>query len=140
MEELFGQLRKIDDLLEQIATITSNQTTVLLQPSDEDEEQLTLIESMVEYKEELINQLQLVEKQFDEGYKQKRELLTNKECVIQFKECVAKILEKKQQIQEMEQNNLRIMQNRSSRGVKRMDILKAPQDVVAAYKKQQSKS
>lgn len=140
MESLFNELKEIEDILEQISTITANQTTVLLQTTNEElEEEMSLLETMVDYKEELINKLELVEKSFDMNYKKKREQAASKEYALKFKDCVAKILNKKQEIQDMEQNNVRIMQSRKSRKVEKVEIAKKPNEVAAAYRKQQIK-
>ena len=139
MEELFNQLKEIEDILEQISTITANQTTVLLQTTNETLGEIDILETMVGYKEELINQLETVEKSFDANYKEKREQVKSKEYVLEFKKRVANILDKKQQIQDMEQNNVRIMQSKVSRKIEKMEIAKKPNQVLAAYKKQQQR-
>ena len=139
MEELFGQLTKIEELLEHSSTITTNQTTVLLQSLDESEE-LELIETMVGYKDELIGELENVEKQFDKAYAENKAQVTSKAYIAQFKKRVAAILEKKQSIQEAEKNNVAIMRVRASKSKEQIKIPKAAEVVAAAYKKQQTKS
>lgn len=140
MKILFRQLDKIDELLEQISIITFNQTTVLMQPNTDEEEKMKLLETMVDYKEEIINELEKVEDQFNSEYTKKREqICSNKEVVVKFKERVQKILDKKQAIQEMEEKNVRTLCERSSVKLEPVKILKNPNEAVAAYKKQQTK-
>ena len=140
MENLFNELKEIEDILEQISTITANQTTILLQTTNEElEEAMNLLETMVDYKEELINKLELVEKRFDRNYKEKREQATSKEYALKFKNYVSKILNKKQEIQDMEQNNVRIMQSKKYKKIEKVEIAKKPNEVAAAYRKQQIK-
>ena len=139
MQSLFNQLKEIDDLLDQISTITSNQTTILIDSNTEESEKITLIENMVTYKDELIDKLQQVEILFDKNYKEKREQVTDKKYITQFKQCVSHILIKKQEIQELEQNNVRIMQSQASKSREQIKIQKGAKEVVSAYKKQQIK-
>lgn len=140
MEILFNQLDKIDELLEQISVMTFNQATVLIQPNTDEEEKMNLLETMVNYKEEIINELEKVEGQFNNEYSKKREqICSNKDVIVKFKERVQKILDKKQSIQEMEENNVRTLCERNSVKLEPVKISKNPNDAVAAYKKQQTK-
>lgn len=140
MNELFGQLKAIDEILEQITTITANQTTVLLQSTGENEDDdLSIIENMVSYKDELITKLVEIETLFDKSYKAKREQIKTSREIGEFKKCVASILEKKEKIQKLEKNNVTIMQTRAREIKKIIKIPKAAQEVAEAYKKQQIK-
>lgn len=140
MNELFEQLKAIDEILEQIATITANQMTVLLQSTSENEdEELSLLEGMVSYKDELITKLVEIEILFDNSYKEQREQVHTSGQIGEFKKCVANILEKKEKIQELEKNNVRIMQSKVKKSKQLIKLPKAAQEVTKAYKKHQVK-
>ena len=141
MEELFKILSRIYELLEQISAITTNQTTVLLQSSETIEEAngaLDLLEDMVNYKEEIMNQLTSEEERFDSAYSEYRGKITNPAYVQQFKEWVDRIMAKKKEIVEAEKNNVIIMQNVSKKSIERINIPKDAKEVTLAYKRQQT--
>ncbi|WP_054739608.1 hypothetical protein [Cellulosilyticum ruminicola] len=142
MDELIKMLEQIYGLLEQISTITVNQTTVLLQSNetiDEANDALEMLESMVSYKEEITDELVALEKHFDTSYDQYRGKITETAYVQLFKEWVGRIMAKKQEIVDAEKNNVMIMQTLTQRKVKRMEIPKAAKQVTDAYKRQQQK-
>ena len=141
MEELFKMLGDIYDLLEQINAITTNQTTVLLQSSTTIEEKnnaLDLLEDMVNYKEEFMNQLLSKEECFDNAYSKYKGKITDPTYVKMFKEWVERIMAKKQEIVEAEKNNVVVMQNISKKTIERVAIPKDAKEVTMAYKKQQT--
>lgn len=140
MNELFEQLGQINDILDQITNITTNQMTVLLQSISGDvDEGLNMLEGMVSYKDELISELIAIEALFDKGYKEKRDEVNTSNQVDKLKQYVKMILEKKERIKQLENNNMTIMQSKV-RENKKMQIKKVAQEVAAAYKKQQSQS
>lgn len=143
MELLLQRLETIFGFLEQIEGITMNQTTVLLQPREgtqEENEVLEVLESMVEYKEELTNQLLGEEAKFEEEYIPYKGKITEESLVKAFQDRVGKILEKKQAIIEVEKNNVMIMQALTRNQTKATNIPKQPNQVTEAYKKQQTKT
>lgn len=140
MKELFRQLMEIDCILEQIATITMNQMTVLLQSTQEGQDEvLGILEEMVSYKDELITNLVEVEALFDKRYAEQREQVHASKQIGEFKKCVSNILEKKEKIQELERNNVVVLQSKKQEREKGMKVPKGAQEVVKAYKKQQIK-
>lgn len=110
MEVLFEYLRQIYALLEQIYTITDNQATILLAPTEENDvyadenEALDIIAQMVDYKEELTVKLFEVEDIFQKEYNKCKQRLNNKEekIVLELKGLVAAVLECKKDIVEAE--------------------------------------
>lgn len=142
MDELIKMLGQIYELLEQVSTITTNQTTVLLQTNetlDEANDALDMLEGMINYKEELTNELVTKETDFDKAYSGYRGKITDPAYVKLFKEWVERIMAKKKEIVEAEQNNVVIMQTMTKKSVKRMDIPKDAKKVADAYKKNQVK-
>lgn len=143
MDELIRMLGCIYELLEQISTITTNQTTVLLQSNettDEASSALDMLESMITYKEEITNELVAQEETFDKAYSQYRGKITDPTYVQLFKEWVERIMVKKKEIVDAEQNNVVIMQTLAKKKVKQMDIPKAAREVANAYKRHQIKT
>lgn len=140
MKELFRQLMEIDSILEQIATITMNQMTVLLHSTWENQDaSLNILEEMVSYKDELITNLIEVEALFDKRYAEQRDQVHTSKQIGEFKKCVSNILEKKEKIQELERNNMMMLQTKRQERGKRIEVPKRAQEVVRAYKKQQIK-
>ena len=120
-----------------------NQTTVLLQPREsvqEENEILEVLEGMVEYKEELTNQLLDEESKFEEEYIPYKGKIIEESLVKTFQDRVGRILEKKQAIIEAEKNNVIIMQALTRNQTKATNIPKQPNQVTEAYKKQQIKT
>lgn len=140
MQELLAMLNEIYALLEQISTITTNQTTILLQSredADKDNDALDMIESMVGYKEDLITELTQKEQVFDKAYEPYKGKIKDAEYIKRFKEQVERIMSMKAAIVEAERNNVLVMQSFAKMKEKQMSIPKAPDAVAAAYKKQQ---
>lgn len=143
MDELLNRLDEIYKVLEQIHAITMNQTTVLLESSsslEEENEALDMIDSMVEYKDELINEVNAKEAIFEKSYEKYRGKIKDKVYVEAFKKHVGRILTIKQNIVDAERNNILVMQNIAKKREKPMDIKPSAGEAVAAYKKQQIKS
>ena len=130
-------LEGIYKVLEQIQGITVNQTTILLQTNylSEEAEGLEILESMVAYKEEMINEVSQKEELFNSAYTEFRGKITDKAWVKAFKSQVEKILEIKKKIVEVEQNNILIMQSIDQKNKKPLDIKKSMDVAVAAYQK-----
>lgn len=142
MEELMKRLEKIYEILEQISTITANQTTVILESNDYNEESegiLETLETMMSYKEKLIDSLVQEEEAFDTAYEPYRGMIKKKEDIQQFKQWVSRILTVKNIITETEQNNVVLLQKREKVRTDKMQIPKAAHTVVAAYQKYQVK-
>lgn len=143
MQELLTMLNEIYALLEQISTITTNQTTILLQSrknADEDNDALDMIESMVDYKENLITELTQKEQVFDKAYEPYKGQIKDEKYIKCFKEQVERIMTMKKGIVEAERNNVLVMQSFTKMKEKQMSIPKAPDAAAAAYKKQQIKT
>ena len=143
MDDLLRMLEQIYALLEQISTITTNQTTILLQSretTDEDNRVLDMIESMVGYKDELIVELTNREQIFDKAYEKYKGKVIDPHYVKLFKSWVERIMSMKAAIVEAERNNVLVMQSFAKMKEKQMSIPKAPDAVAAAYKKQQVKT
>ena len=138
MVELLKSLEAIQDLLQQIYSITANQTTILLEQGkslEEEEEALSMLEKMVDYKEELIGLVEKQELDFENLYAQYKSQITNADDIKLFKHHVANILTKKKEIKEAEQANVAIMQGRAHRRNKQVELPKNAQQVVQAYQR-----
>lgn len=143
MQNLLQMLEEIYKLLEQVSTITTNQTTILLQSREDTEkanEALDMIESMVDYKEELITELINKEQIFDKAYESFKGKINDHEYIKLFKSWVGRIMNMKTAIVEAERSNVLVMQSFAKMKEKQMSIPKAPDVVAAAYKKQQVKT
>ena len=143
MKILLSLLEEIYALLEQIHTITTNQTTILLQPKETNEEEniaIDLIDSMVEYKDEIIKLVTDKEKEFEDAYSPLRGKITQEDDVIMIKEAVNKVMNKKQDIVESEKDNMLIMQNLGKKKAKVTHISATANKVVTAYKKTTSEN
>lgn len=143
MQNLLQMLEEIYKLLEQVSTITTNQTTILLQSREDTEkanEALDMIESMVDYKEELITELANKEQIFDKAYESFKGKINDPEYIKLFKSWVERIMDMKTAIVEAERNNVLVMQSFAKMKEKQMSIPKAPDAVAAAYKKHQIKT
>lgn len=143
MEELVKQLEEIYTLLEQINSITTNQTTILLQTREsrqEVNEVLDMLEGMLNYKDELITLVEAKEQSFEGEYAKYKGRITNPRYINLFKEWVERILTTKQTIVEAEQNNVIIMKSLSKAHASKVSIPKKPNEVVAAYQKQKTKT
>ena len=143
MDELIKMLGQIYDLLDQVNSITINQTTVLLQSNetlDDENDALAMLEGMVAYKEEVTNDLIALEKVFDTTYSKYKDKMTDPAYIKLFKDWVERIMTKKKEIVDAEQNNVIIMQALSKRSARRMEIPKDARQVVDAYKKHQVKT
>lgn len=143
MNELFNLLAHIEELLTQIDSITQNQTTVLIGSRtslQEEDEAIDLMNQMVDYKDEIMSELEQIEKQFQEAYANQRRNLTNKAIVDELQNRVGGILKKKKLIMEHEQNNLIIMKQSIHARQEPLEIKPSAGTVANAYKKYQIKS
>ncbi len=142
MEVLLEELDSILGILEQIDAITTNQTTVLLDETSEkreQEEELKILEQMVEYKEELIKEVEQAEDRFNKLYQDFRSEINNEEYIHLFKEKVNQILKMKNMIMKNEETNVMIMQSRASQSRQVMSIPKSPKRVADLYKNSETK-
>lgn len=142
MEVLLEELDSILEILEQIDAITTNQTTVLLDETSEkreQEEELKILEQMVEYKEELIKEVEQAEDRFNKLYQDFRSKINDEEYIRLFKEKVNQILKMKNMIMKDEETNVMIMQSRASQSRQVMSIPKSPKRVVDLYKNTEAK-
>ena len=143
MKNVFEALRKIQELLNQINNITVNQATILLEHltySNEDEQCINMIQEMVNYKDEVITELERVEQQFQQIYAAEKEELINNGQIKNVKKCVEEILNLKEDIVQREKENMRIMLMKSQKAEKVTKLPISHEQVIAAYKKQQSKT
>ncbi|WP_069998860.1 hypothetical protein [Cellulosilyticum sp. I15G10I2] len=143
MEELVGYLSQIQALLEQVYTITDNQTTILLAPMDTKEEEsnaLDMIAQMADYKDELTEELNKLELAFQQKYDELKEVVKYEADLHELKRLVAAILEAKQAIIEHEQSNLLLLQTHSKKKLERVQLPQNPKEAANAYKKQQGKT
>lgn len=133
MEELFERLNRIVEYLNQIYTITQNQTTILLDKGQTGEG-IDLIEEMASYKNELTSQLEKEEQGFQEVYNQYKTTIEEVEVQKLLKQTVSHILTLKDKVIELEQKNVLIMQDLLKRLTEKVEIPKNPQFVANAYK------
>ena len=141
MNTILTYLSRIESLLEQIETMTQNQTTILLHQLDsKEDEALNIIEEIVGYKDKAIQELTEVEALFQESYKKNREALLQSAQIKEIKERVAHILEAKERITKHEQNNLRLLTSKIGKRPEKVEIKPNAQCVANAYKKNQGKS
>ena len=138
MNTILTYLNQIESLLEQIENMTQNQTTILLhQLGSEEGKALNVIEEIVGYKDEVIQELTQVEVLFQESYQKHREALIQSTLIKEVKERVARILETKERITRQEQNNLRLLTSKISSRPEKVEIKPSAQCVANAYKKNQ---
>lgn len=143
MDELLNYLHKIQDLLNQISTITDNQTTILLNPIDKTEQEtksLDMLEEMADYKDEYTKELIACEELFQNLYNQEKDTIKDSKDIVKLKEMVTRILEIKQEIVEHEQSNLLLLQSHSKKKAERLHIPQSAKEVAKAYKKHQIKN
>lgn len=144
MQSLFDCLNKIQELLQQIHDITENQTTILTSSIQADEEvvddTLSMIEEMVDYKDELINLLTEAERTFQGIYNDHREEIIQSKQMKLVKSEVEKVLKLKDEITKKEQKNVLLLQGQSRKRIERVKVTPNKNQVVAAYRKQQNKS
>lgn len=134
MEKLFESLNQIMELLNQIYTITGNQTTILLD-SKQAGEGLDMIEEMAAYKNDLTTQLEQVEVIFGQQYAEHKADIEDVEIQKLLKQTVARVLELKDKVIQLEQQNVLIMQDLLKRLTEKIEIPKKAEVVSAAYKK-----
>lgn len=132
MKQLFLGLNVIGELLQQIHTITGNQTTVLL--DSEEESSLDLLEQMFEYKSTLMSELEQAEQVFQGHYQKMRAELEGKSELITLQKEVGNVLKIKEEIVVMEQKNLLIMQEKTKRHRMRIEVTPNAKQVTNAYK------
>ncbi len=143
MEELYQRLEAIIELLEQIKTLTNNQTTVLLSEETTLEEEsilLDMIEQMAAYKDEMMTNLHEQEDAFQKVYGLYKESLAESPELVAIKKKVATILNLQEGIVEIEQSNLLLMQKRSKTKAEKVILPKNNAKVTEAYQKQQKKT
>lgn len=141
MNTILTYLDQIESLLGQIENMTQNQTTILLhQLGNEADEGLTIIEEIVGYKDEVIQELTRIEALFQESYKNNKEALLESTLIKEIKERVARILEIKERITKQEQNNLRLLSSKVSSKPEKVEIKPSAQCVANAYKQSQNRS
>lgn len=141
MNTILTYLDQIESLLGQIENMTQNQTTILLhQLGNEADESLTIIEEIVGYKDEVIQELTRIEALFQESYKNNKEALLESTLIKEIKERVARILEIKERITKQEQNNLRLLSSKVSSKPEKVEIKPSAQCVANAYKQSQNRS
>ena len=139
METIHTYLKQIEGLLKQIETMTYNQATILLQQlENKEDEALRMIEEIVTYKDEVIQELICIEDLFQESYEKNKEALFKSGAMKEIKQRVAGILDAKERIKKQEQSNLRLLASRGSRRVEKVEIKPNPQRAINAYKKNQS--
>ncbi len=137
MDILLAKLDKINELLEQINSITSNQTTVLLEKKLECEDKNSIIEvleGMYNYKEQLIGDVESAEADFEKVYEPYRGKITDDSFIRLFKEKVKAILDLKQIIVENEKRNMMLMQSRGKQLKQTVAIPNNPKEVSDRYK------
>lgn len=143
MQSVFEYLNRIQDLLEQIDTITQNQMTILIGDKENLEVEnmaLSLIEEMVECKDKAITELTIAEHAFQNTYDINKEALVESGEIKHVKEQVEKILVLKEEITRREQQNMLILHNQSNKKIEKLKVPPNSNQVAAAYKKQQIKT
>ena len=139
LEKLLGELEAIYKTLEQIEGITQNQTTILLKPKadlQEEQDSLALIEGMVDYKDILIKELTAKEADFDKHYADYKGKITESSWIRRFQAQIQLILDKKEAITEQEKKNVMLLQTIRSERTKTEKLPINPKAVSNAYKKQ----
>lgn len=134
MSILLQKVEKIEGMLEQVNDLTCNQSTVLV-ASEEGIDIDEVLDEMSEYKEILIKQVEQLEIDFENTYKQYRENLTNKEEVEKLKTHISKILDIKKMIIENERKNMLLFQSRERQEREKLIISPTPKSVVEIYKR-----
>lgn len=143
MQSVFKYLNRIQELLEQIDTITQNQMTILIGDKENlelENRALSLVEEMVECKDKIITELTTAEEAFQNVYDINKEALVGSGEIKHVKEQVEKILVMKEEITKREQQNMLILHNQSKKKIEKQKVLPNSNQVAAAYKKQQIKT
>lgn len=142
VNEMIKSLQEIEAILDQIIGITNNQGTILLsehQDNQEENKSIDLIDTMIQYKSELMNELEKREVLFQSQYNSAKSQLENSALLVTIKKMVTDILRKKEEIVEQEKRNLLILQS----NVRKHEVTKLPkqpQAAIEAYKKTQQKT
>nr|WP_307991093.1 hypothetical protein [uncultured Niameybacter sp.] len=134
MEQLFESLNRIVEYLNQIYTITQNQTTILLD-SKQAGDSLNLIEEMATYKNEITTELEKEEEIFQTQYSLHKASINEVEVQRLLKQTVGHVLALKDKVIQLEQKNVLIMQDLLKRLTEKVEIPKNPEFVTMAYKK-----
>lgn len=134
MEQLFESLNRIVEYLNQIYTITQNQTTILLD-SKQAGDSLNLIEEMATYKNEITTELEKEEEIFQTQYNLHKACINEVEVQRLLKQTVGHVLALKDKVIQLEQKNVLIMQDLLKRLTEKVEIPKNPEFVTMAYKK-----
>lgn len=134
MEQLFESLNHIVEYLNQIYTITQNQTTILLD-SKQAGDSLNLIEEMATYKNEITTELEKEEEIFQTQYNLHKASINEVEVQRLLKQTVGHVLALKDKVIQLEQKNVLIMQDLLKRLTEKVEIPKNPEFVTRAYKK-----
>lgn len=134
MEQLFESLNRIVEYLNQIYTITQNQTTILLD-SKQAGDSLNLIEEMAAYKNEITSELEKEEQIFQTQYNLHKGSINEVEVQRLLKQTVGHVLALKDKVIQLEQKNVLIMQDLLKRLTEKVEIPKNPEFVTSAYKK-----
>ncbi|MEG0084918.1 MAG: hypothetical protein RR817_00455 [Niameybacter sp.] len=101
MEKLCTSLNAIKACLEQIQAISQNQTTVLLDDTQE-ANILDMLEQMFTYKEIIMNELGQAESVFGEQYQELKESLEGRVELITLQKEIGYVLELKEEIMAIE--------------------------------------
>lgn len=134
MEKLCTSLNAIKACLEQIQVISQNQTTVLLDDTQE-ANILDMLEQMFTYKEIIMNELGQAESVFGEQYQELKESLEGRVELITLQKEIGYVLELKEEIMAIEQRNLLLMGDKRRRKVEKIELPENLIKVVEAYKK-----
>lgn len=134
MEQLFESLNRIVEYLNQIYTITQNQTTILLD-SKQAGDSLNLIEEMAIYKNQITTELEKEEQTFQAQYDIHKASINDVEVQKLLKQTVSHVLALKDKVIQLEQKNVLIMQDLLKRLTEKIDIPKNSEFVTSAYKK-----
>ncbi|MDF2595237.1 MAG: hypothetical protein K0R69_1578 [Clostridia bacterium] len=144
MEKLFEYLNHIQSLLDQIFTITDNQTTILLTltgaEGEAENEALDMVTQMADYKEELTKELSSAEEAFQAYYEAHKELVEGEVHVRDMQSLVKGVLDGKQAVVAQEQKNLLLLQAHSKKKLERVQVPQNPRHAASAYRKQQKKT
>ena len=132
MEALFEALEAIEDLLEQIQTITQNQMTILLDSAYMGDG-LDMIEQMATFKEGLTTQVETTEATFQALYSKHKVDITEAIDKKRLKDSVDHIMRLKAYIIEQEQKNVFILQDLLRRMQEPIELPKNAKQVAKAY-------
>lgn len=130
MQDLFTTLESIVNTATEIYNITENQETIILHGAQQE-----LLSELARHKQEKIQKLDELERQFETLYSQNKTKITDTEDIKRLQTLVAKILDTKEKIKKSEEKNRRLYSSSNPHKGETITIKKPKSYVIEQYKK-----